>query len=519
MLHSTKMNVPRQNVSKFFAEYTKVTGIHGLSYLAERRSKTEKIFWLLVIVSSLIGCLVMIAQIIEKYHNNPVVVSFDTKDTAISRIPFPAVTICPESKCSEKKFNYSDAYMRAHNWNNLNKSELLKFKYVSSLCNDFEQNIFLKNSGKTFGSDFFDVIDELQPSEFSTCNYMGEAFDCAELFTPIFTDEGICYSFNILDRKDMFQKDVVWYKKYQNVTSEPLSYENDLGYLTSDVITYPSRALMSGADNSLQIEFHHVQYNTDLLCNKYYQGFRVLLHNPTEIPRPSKFCFQIPLDEIVTASIEPQLIQTANSVRKYKPEKRNCYMGNDRQLKYFKIYTQQNCQFECWTNFTLNHCGCVHYFMPRIGNTKICGFDSLDCAKQVDRELSIQELQNEMSGITTKCECKPSCTSLSYNVETSNSRFYMKEYLDLRNTSNIFEEPHKHHFSMLVVYFKVDQFLAIQRNELYGVSDFIANVGGLFGLFIGFSLISTIEIIYFLTLRIYYNFKLYGRWSGVPNSN
>ncbi|XP_044260991.1 uncharacterized protein LOC123008973 [Tribolium madens] len=81
--------------------------------------------------------------------------------------------------------------------------------------------------------------------------------------------------------------------------------------------------------------------------------------------------------------------------------------------------------------------------MPRIGNTKICGFDSLDCAKQVDRELNIQEIQNEMSGITTKCDCKPSYTRLSYNVETSNSRFYMKEYLDLRNTSDIFEEPNK----------------------------------------------------------------------------
>ncbi|EFA05007.2 Pickpocket protein 28-like Protein [Tribolium castaneum] len=502
-----------QNVCKYFTEYTNVTAIHGLLYLTEKRSKTEKIFWLFVILSSLAGCLFMIGQILEKYHNNPVLVSFGTKDTAISEIPFPAVTICPESKCLEERFNYSDAYLRVLRSNNLNKSEQLKFKYVSTLCNDLEQNVFLKKSGKTLKDDFFDVVNELQPYELSTCYYMGESFGCDELFTPIITDEGICYSFNILDRKDMFRKNVLWYKNYQDVTSEPLKYDIDLGYLTPAVTTYPSRALLSGADNSLQVSFQHVQQNTDFLCNKYYQGFRVLLHNPVEIPRLSKFCFCVPLDEIVTASIEPNLIQTSDSVRKYNPEKRNCYMGYERPLKYFKIYTQQNCQFECLTNFTLNYCECVRYFMPRTEDTKICGFDSLDCVTQVDKKLKTQE----MSGTASQCDCKPSCTSLSYNVETSNSRYYFKEYLDLRNISNNFEEPDKHHFSMLLVYFKVDQFLSIQRNELYGVSDFIANVGGLFGLFLGFSLISTVEIVYFLTMRIYYNLKLYASWSGVSN--
>jgi amiloride-sensitive sodium channel len=72
----------------------------------------------------------------------------------------------------------------------------------------------------------------------------------------------------------------------------------------------------------------------------------------------------------------------------------------------------------------------------------------------------------------------------------------------------------RYHFSVLSLYFKRDHFIATERNELYGITDLISNFGGLLGLFMGFSLISYVEIIYFLTLRIFYNEKLFGHWSG-----
>lgn len=55
-----------------------------------------------------------------------------------------------------------------------------------------------------------------------------------------------------------------------------------------------------------------------------------------------------------------------------------------------------------------------------------------------------------------------------------------------------------------------------ERHELYGYVDFFSNTGGLLGLFIGFSVTSAIEILYFLTLRIICNTKKYGKrvWSG-----
>jgi amiloride-sensitive sodium channel len=68
--------------------------------------------------------------------------------------------------------------------------------------------------------------------------------------------------------------------------------------------------------------------------------------------------------------------------------------------------------------------------------------------------------------------------------------------------------------SSLTIYFKSDSFITSVRNELYGPMDFLANFGGLLGLFTGFSFLSLMEIFYFLTIRLFCNTRLYGRWSG-----
>lgn len=61
--------------------------------------------------------------------------------------------------------------------------------------------------------------------------------------------------------------------------------------------------------------------------------------------------------------------------------------------------------------------------------------------------------------------------------------------------------------SSLSIYFKENQFISSKRSELYGTTDFLANIGGLLGLFMGISVISFTEIIYFCTIRLGTYFK------------
>lgn len=72
----------------------------------------------------------------------------------------------------------------------------------------------------------------------------------------------------------------------------------------------------------------------------------------------------MPLDKVVVAAVEPDLILTSEDVRAFTPEKRKCFMANEQPLSYFKVYTQSNCILECLTNVTLRKCNCVAFHMP-----------------------------------------------------------------------------------------------------------------------------------------------------------
>lgn len=125
---------------KYLREYCQKSNIHGVYYLTEERCKAEKyifvvhtvlfphnnvsrVFWCFILLLSLSGCSFMIHKIWHKYKANPIVVSFGTEDQSIYEIPFPAVTICPESKCVQSKFNYSSIYEKLFNNESISETE------------------------------------------------------------------------------------------------------------------------------------------------------------------------------------------------------------------------------------------------------------------------------------------------------------------------------------------------------------------------------------------------------------
>lgn len=61
---------------------------------------------------------------------------------------------------------------------------------------------------------------------------------------------------------------------------------------------------------------------------------------------------------------------------------------------------------------------------------------------------------------------------------------------------------------MLVLIFKQTSIEVIKRNEVYTFTDFIAVCGDLVGLFLGASIMSIIELIYYTTFRLYWTIKM-----------
>ncbi|KAJ8935302.1 hypothetical protein NQ318_015336 [Aromia moschata] len=398
---------------------------------------------------------------------------------------------------------------------------------LGSLLCDKGTDLFPENL--TFTDDFFEVIDQLNIRPLIQCKFIGDEYRCSAVFTPIILDEGVCYTFNMMNRDEIFKENVVHFSNYHKNENKS-EWHIDRGYSKDSTLNaYPLRALLSGADNSIQVTFMHFQSDTDYICVEDVLGYSVLLHSPDTIPQLKKQYFQVPFDTVVIAAVQPIMMTTSEQVKKYDPFDRECYFADERWLKFFKIYTPGNCRLECITNYTLKQCGCVNFYMPRDNSTVICGNGNWNCMKNAERKLKLIQLKNHLSytdeeeddiDLADYCDCMPLCTELSYSIEQSQTEWKWNEQLvaDRMVEDNKLQKE-VFHFSKLSVFFKLDQFLTSQRNELYGPTDFLANFGGLLGLFTGFSLLSLMEIIYFLTLRIFCNRRQYRVWAGNVDKN
>ncbi|XP_018568328.1 pickpocket protein 28-like [Anoplophora glabripennis] len=514
----------RQNLYDYIQEFTDYTGIHGFKYMGEQdRTIFEKLWWIVLFSISLWICISLIIDTWKKWDTSPVLVSFAEGQIPVWQIPFPAVTICPETKTKQTIYNFTDAFGRYQYEGNLTEEELRHLSDTTLICDNHIYN----DGNETIGLDTIDYLMSIAPQfddVFFGCKWTLLNESCYNLFTPSMTEDGLCFTFNVLDRSDIFRKNVDLYKDYleHGRSTEGWTLEN--GYpVGTPRDTFPRRAMSAGSSAGLFLLIKAFKQDLDYICKGPVQGFKVLLHHPAEIPRVSSNYFRVPLNQEVVVSIAPDMMTTSEGLTEYEPHRRQCYFPKEKYLRFFQYYTQQNCEVECLTNYTLVKCGCVAYHMPREKSTPICGAGNLECMLEaknellqngVDAEISNQNSNDPNMKDFLNCDCLPSCTSLNYDSEFTQVPFHWEKIFE-GYRSDINEFPGIQ-LSRITFFFKEQQFITSERNELYGLADFLANCGGILGLFTGFSFLSIVEIVYFLFLRFLCNVKMYGKhyWSG-----
>jgi amiloride-sensitive sodium channel len=78
---------------------------------------------------------------------------------------------------------------------------------MSLICNYYPELNYTNN--ETFSEDFFEFLDEVKPIfRLENCSFLNVDQECGWVFTPIITEVGICYTFNMLDRSYIYKEDV-----------------------------------------------------------------------------------------------------------------------------------------------------------------------------------------------------------------------------------------------------------------------------------------------------------------------
>lgn len=71
--------------------------------------------------------------------------------------------------------------------------------------------------------------------------------------------------------------------------------------------------------------------------------------------------------------------------------------------------------------------------------------------------------------------------------------------------------------SNVSIFFKKQEISTLQRTEMYTFENVLAMGGGLMGLFLGISLLSIVEVIYYFTIRLFWNIFQWKRVAVKPN--
>jgi amiloride-sensitive sodium channel len=226
---------------------------------------------------------------------------------------------------------------------------------------------------------------------------------------------------------------------------------------------------------SIEVIYYNVpEYSQQLYM---FASIHSSFEYPMQILSDEVNSFGLNIPRTLEVLVTPEVVTVDNEkFNKLPLSQRNCYLENEKKLKFFKIYTQRNCEIECLSETFLESCNCVPFDVIRSKDTKICELIDYDC---------IDRVRNETLFDDNYCNCFQPCSYISYTIEA----------LDIQHHANSTE-------GIIKIRFKENEVISMERIQRFTIFDFLSYIGGLLGLFAGISVLSLFEIFYFFTLRL-----------------
>uniref|UniRef100_A0A182ML87 Pickpocket n=1 Tax=Anopheles culicifacies TaxID=139723 RepID=A0A182ML87_9DIPT len=449
--------------AEVFQEYCANSSIHGVRYFdRDERPSCERFWWIVAFLLSMAGCGIMIYKTYVKWNQVPIIVTFSEKTTPVWEMQFPAITICPETKMSVAKLNFTaeiNALLESfYNANRTTSYNVIKqLKAVSQLCNMIfhTSNVWLQYLNGT-EDNIVDVLKNVSLPAAQTlaiCIYGNHYSNCEDYLTETITEEGICYTFNMVPESEIFRKSAL-HTEY-NYTKDWSPYFEDSSRIR-DVRNGTLYARGAGLHAGLTLYLKHIKEDTDYMCTVgtmelrihgdildphselppqgFSQGYKLMIHDPDEYPQVSMRNMRLPIGHEISIALKPQMMSTTQSAADYSWQKRQCFFNHERHLRFFKVYSQENCELECLTNVTYAMCGCVRFSMPRANDTAVCSLLMWDCMFNAKWFLRPGSRANptpdkEITDMVRRCNCLPACSSVQYDAEITQTSLDMDNFL------------------------------------------------------------------------------------------
>ncbi|XP_072945712.1 pickpocket protein 28-like [Epargyreus clarus] len=500
-------------VMKGLKQFLYEGSLHGVKYIFEPSFKPkERLTWVIIVVISIAFCAVNIVQLFSKWTSTPFVNVIDSLPTPIWAIPFPSVVICPHLRV---KLSYADV---------TRINDLDRF-FAGLVCPQMKNDKIRldRRMNATEMKLLEKFINQASPSceeVIRACNWRplhGKEWtteDCCEkLFTRIHTDYGLCFVFNSLPLNGFNNETLAWQRTIEpGAETSSLDWDLDGGYpknFPPDFNVRPWRIKSAGESHALNLELYLNSSEHQDGCDGNNFGFTLMVKSPADHVYTTTV-IRLPMNKMTSIEIVPTTHKTDSSLRALEPNLRQCYFQNERHLEHFLFYSGTNCKQDILINYTKRICNCIYYNWPRKNIFEpICTTTAdYNCLNEVKDELMKQLMysfyvdSDEMSrreyGTNYGASCFPACNDILYTGQVFYSnRVYRGENATLDWTS----VSSKKEITQMNVHFYQDMFLGQHRHAQYDDYYFAGAIGGLLSLFLGFSIISVAELVYFVILK------------------
>ncbi|XP_037941388.1 sodium channel protein Nach [Teleopsis dalmanni] len=450
-----------------FWEYTQKTKVSGMWLLREKRTRgVSRLIWATVLISLFLLSVYLALQLWFKFYSYPILNTIST-DLAITDVAFPGVTVCspkvvnmervqsyvkklkipPEYDLREVENGF--AYINAFTSQNWVRPPHVSYEATDAVLRF--NNISIYEAALTISPGCSDFVKRCfwGTTEFS-CHQDNEYLS----FISTTSYMGPCCSFNYNPR---------------NASYVPFS------------------ANIFGMDGGLTFIGHEgSEHNLST-------GLLVLVHHPMDFVTESASAVTITANSESFVEISPTVHSSSYEVLELPQNKRDCLTSSELELR---SYRQAACMLSCQSDAIVQKCKCHPYNLPTIRK------DYMEC-KLNDTECFAT---NYDTFKTVRCnQCLPNCYDVTYSTLAYKTDLQLHNY----SVSTLYSRERLTKDSFIVrVYLAKQVVPSIRKVTVMSWIGLLSDLGGVFNLCLGLSVISLVEFLYYCTYRLYANFKM-----------
>ncbi|XP_018365433.1 PREDICTED: uncharacterized protein LOC108762770 [Trachymyrmex cornetzi] len=238
----------------------------------------------------------------------------------------------------------------------------------------------------------------------------------------------------------------------------------------------------SGRDVGLAVALN-IEPDMYKATSRPFIGASVIIHGPIDFPDIGARITTVPVGHVLATPITGTSIRGMESLRAIPLEKRLCYFDNEVKLCVpGEIrYSHQSCISDCIAKYTHHTCGCLPFYYP--------------------------EAQMIPHHAGTCKKCLPQCTDMLYTINP--------EHVKMEGMG--FDSDLMHGFNMkntsfVYVFFGDVSYVEYRKESTISWDSLLASFGGIFGLCLGGSVLSVIELGYLLARQLFRRQKKMLKW-------